>query len=94
MTENPKIKNDAWHFLMGDFETTNFVDDGIDGYISFCGHNITKEFSDFGGKYLDETGKSIWCNKKENVYMLDCGSGFEGGRLACICLETKARFYS
>lgn len=46
------------------------------------------------GKYLDEDKNSIWRNKKENVYLLDCGSGFKSGRLACFCIETQERFYS
>ena len=37
---------------------------------------------------------SIWCNDRHNVYLLDCGCGFAGGRLACLCLETKERFYA
>ena len=34
-----------------------------------------------------------WKNKKENVYLCDCGCGFENGRLGCLCLETKETFY-
>ena len=45
-------------------------------------------------RYLDEPGNSIWCNDRHNVYLLDCGCGFAGGRLACLCLETKERFYA
>lgn len=47
-----------------------------------------------GGDYLDEERHSIWRNNKENVYLLDCGCGFAGGKLACICLETGECFYS
>lgn len=38
--------------------------------------------------------KELKLNEKGNVYLLDCGSGFKGGRLACMCLETGQRFYS
>lgn len=44
--------------------------------------------------YLDEDKKYIWKNEKGNVYLLDCGSGFASGRLACMCIETGERFYS
>jgi hypothetical protein len=44
--------------------------------------------------YLDEETNSIWLNNQENVYMVDCGCGLAGGRLACICLETGERFYA
>lgn len=33
-------------------------------------------------------------NDKENVYLMDSGCGFTGGKLACICLESGERFYS
>lgn len=32
-------------------------------------------------------------NDKRNLYMTDCGCGFEKGRLGCLCLETKEEFY-
>ena len=61
-----------------------------DGYISICGHTPTGNvlWNRDKSMYLDDYLKSIWKNEKENVYLLDCGRGFQSGRLACRCLET------
>lgn len=72
----------------------HFFLDGIEGNISICGHTPTGNIIwKTGGMHLDEYKNSIWVNEK-NVFLLDCGSGFSGGRLACMCLETGERFYS
>ena len=66
-----------------------------DRYISMCGHTPTDSIVwKKDRRYLDEPGTSIWANDRRNVYLLDCGCGFGSGKLACICLETKERFYS
>ena len=62
---------------MGDEE---FLQKGIAGYSSVCGH-------------INMGGHHIWKNTLENVYVCDCGCGFESGRLGCLCLETKEEFY-
>lgn len=93
MTSSPDRWRKADYYLMGDWYTDLFVTEGVPGYISFCGHNNTSEFSTFPGTYCDEEGTSIWHNDAGNVYMMDCGCGFTGGRLACMCLETGERFY-
>ena len=70
--ESGKWKLDQYH-LMGDLWYKVFLHEGVSGYISICGHRNT------------EDGR-IWKNKKGNVYLCDCGCGFEHGRLGCLCL--------
>ncbi|MCM1181024.1 MAG: metallophosphoesterase [Clostridium sp.] len=95
MTSHPSKDLPTEEYLMGNYELELFVLTGIDGYISLCGHTVTDDaFLQMRGKYLDEYPRSIWINDKENVYLLDCGCGFTGGKLACICIETGERFYS
>ena len=95
MTSYPSIEESKDYYLMGSWELDNYLHDGIKGYISLCGHTPTGNMiSNTGGMYLDDDKNSIWVNRKKNVFLLDCGSGFTGGRLACMCLETGDRFYS
>lgn len=82
------------YYLMGDVGYERFAEEGFPGYVSFCGHTHTSEFFDFSGHYLDEANRSIWRNEKGSVHMMDCGCGYEGGRLACMCIESGERFYS
>ena len=68
---------------------------GVDGYVSLVGHYDSQyQCRNPKGSYLDEQSGSIWRNGLGNVYMMDCGCGLPGGRLACICLETGERFYA
>ena len=92
MTSDPyDVKADDY-YLMAE-GPDSFYTDGIEGYISFCGHSDTGYFRRYGGRYLDEAKTSIWVNDKENVYMMDCGCGYSAGRLACYCIETGERIY-
>ena len=59
-----------------------------------CGHTPTENLPFRNDLYLDTAKSSIWCNERKNVYLLDCGSGFGMGKLACFCIETGERFYS
>lgn len=94
MTSRPSVKMPDHYYMLGG-ELESFVIDGIDTYISLCGHTTTDNlFWVKGGTYLDGGKQSVWTNEKENVCLLDCGCGFAGGKLACICLETGERFYS
>lgn len=95
MTSHPNVIKKRSHYLMGGCLIDKFYKDGVDGYISFVGHTPTENviWTD-QGLYLDDDLKSIWKNEKENVFLLDCGSGFGNGRLACLCIETGQRFYS
>ena len=95
MTSHPSVMASEDYYMMGNWGLDSFFLDGIEGYISLCGHTPTENIIwGTGGMYLDERNKSIWVNEKKNVYLLDCGSGFTDGRLACMCLETGDRFYS
>ncbi|CBK75862.1 Calcineurin-like phosphoesterase [Butyrivibrio fibrisolvens 16/4] len=92
MGSNPK---EAWfenYYLLG--EDPEFYNEGIEGFISFCGHVNTGRLYQFEGYYLREkTSPSIWVNRRGNVYMMDTGSGFRNGVLSCFCIETKEAFY-
>lgn len=95
MTSYPFLNESKNYYMMGNWEMETFFLDGNDGYISLCGHTPTANILwKKGGGYLGKERHSIWRNDKENVYLLDCGCGFAGGKLACICLETGERFYS
>ena len=95
MTSYPDIQS-LDYFLMGTAELNSFFLDGIDGFISFVGHTPSANviWKKGQGKFLDEDKKSIWTNKNENVYLMDCGCGFSAGKLACMCIETSERFYA
>lgn len=95
MTSHPNVINRRNHYLMGGCLLDEFFYDGIEGYISFVGHTPTRNVMCRNpDQYLDDYKKSIWKNKKENVFLMDCGCGFGSGRLACMCIETGERFYA
>ena len=95
MTSHPDVREEDRYYMRGTMDIDCFFFEGIDGYISMCGHTPTDSIVwKKDRRYLDEPGNSIWCNDRHNVYLLDCGCGFAGGRLACLCLETKERFYA
>lgn len=83
-------------YLMGNCLLDTFFLEGVDGFISIVGHTPTCNviWSKNEALYLDGYLRSIWRNEKGNVYLMDCGSGFVNGRLACMCIETGERFYS
>lgn len=96
MTSHPKVIHERYYYLMGNCLLETYFYEGIDGYTSFVGHTPTSNM--IGAKkesaFLDENRCSIWTNSKRNVFLMDCGSGFRSGRLACMCIETGERFYS
>lgn len=96
MTSYVGVPQKKDYYLMGNYELDAFFLEGVEGYISMCGHTPTDNIIWKTGNhtYLDEYKNSIWRNEKENVYLLDCGSGFKSGRLACLCIETGERYYS
>lgn len=95
MTSYPLVWQPDDYYMMGNWNLDTFFLEGREGYISCVGHTPTSSILwKNNGTYLDEKMKSIWKNEKENVYLLDCGCGFSGGKLACLCLETGERFYS
>ena len=80
MKEVKSPKKPLMYYLMGSELNQSYLKNGIDDYISICGHRTNADHS-------------IWKNEKESVYMIDCGCGFKSGRLGCLCLETKEEFY-
>lgn len=80
MTSRPEVHMENDYYLMGNADNDKFMEEGIEGYISICGHD-------------NLGGNRIWKNASGNVYMCDCGCGFRSGRLGCLCLETKEEFY-
>lgn len=94
MTFKPGITENAEFFLMGNNQYVSFLFDGVEGFISMCGHTPTRNLPFINDSYLDTAKSSIWCNEHKNVYLLDCGCGFGTGKLACLCIETGERFYS
>ena len=93
MTSYPSYIKEDTYYLMGDGTDDTFYVEGVEGYLSFCGHTSSSFFARYGGSYLDEELKSIWKNDKENVYMMDCGCGYADGRLACLCLDDMRSIY-
>lgn len=95
MTSYPPVMRSKDYYLMGNRNLDLFFLEGMEGYISCCGHTPTANIIwKTGEMYLDKPQNSIWTNEQQNVVIMDCGSGFFGGRLACMCLETGERFYS
>lgn len=80
MTSAPGVIKLENYYLMGTSLNKFYLHYGIADYTSVCGHTNTDD------------GR-IWKNRKENLYMIDCGCGFNSGRLGCLCLETKEEFY-
>ena len=92
MTSLPEDKRSLTYYTNGILDDA-FYKNGIPGYVSICGHTDTSFFAHYGGTYSDKNNPSIWKNDLNNVFMVDCGCGFSGGRLACMCLETSEEYY-
>lgn len=80
MTVKPGTKNSDNTYLCGSERFQDFLMNGIEGYVSICGHS-------------NPEGSDIWRNSKKNVVICDCGCGFRSGRLGCLCLETGEERY-
>lgn len=80
MTTKPNMKYEEKVYLQGSVPFQNFLTNGVEGYISICGHS-------------NPEGTDIWRNSKGNVIICDCGCGFHSGRLGCLCLETGGEIY-
>lgn len=80
MTSKPECTENKYYYLMGNEMNAEYLHNGIEGYISICGHRNT-------------ANHKIWKNEKGNLIMCDCGCGFRNGKLGCLCLETKEEFY-
>lgn len=80
MTMKPSVVCADKAYLRGSDGFQNFLMNGVEGYISICGHSNPR-------------GSDIWRNSKGNVIICDCGCGFRSGSLGCLCLETGEEFY-
>lgn len=78
-TSHPNEPRGDDYYLNGEADDESFLEKGIEGYVSVCGHR--------------EMDRQIWKNQKGNLYIIDCGCGYKDGRLGCLCLETKEEFY-
>lgn len=80
MTIKTDLKCEDKVYLQGSEKFQNFLINGVEGYVSVCGHSSPE-------------GSNIWKNSKGNVIICDCGCGFRSGRLGCLCLETGEEIY-
>lgn len=59
MTSYPSIEELKDYYLMGSWELDNYFLDGINGYVSLCGHTPTEYMiQKTGGMYLDDDKNS------------------------------------
>lgn len=80
MTAKTNMKCEDKVYLYSSEKFQNFLENGVEGYTSICGHS-------------NPEGYDIWRNSKGNVIICDCGCGFRSGRLGCLCLETGEEIY-
>ena len=82
------------YYLMGNELEFFYLKNGLDGYISVCGHSNSDTIRRWMGEDYKPEIPEVWVNKKGNVYMMDCGCGmYERCKLSCMCLETKEICY-
>ena len=93
MTSPVDVHEPEDFYLMGTSKDYKYLKNGIDSYISVCGHNPTPQIREWYGDDYQPRKPEIWHNNKGNVYMIDCGCGFVSGRLSCLRLEDKLEFY-
>ncbi|MBE5850289.1 MAG: hypothetical protein E7298_09050 [Lachnospiraceae bacterium] len=93
MTSMPDVHKAEDYYLMGTDLDFRYLRNGIPGFISVCGHHPTSTIRQWYGDDYNPEQNEIWHNSKKNVYMIDCGCGFNSGRLACLRIEDKAEFY-
>lgn len=78
-TASPSEQKEDDYYLLGEADDRVWMERGIEGYISVCGHR--------------NRGNHIWKNEIGNLYLCDCGCGYRDGWLGCLCLETKEVLY-
>lgn len=86
MATHPAVHEKDDYYLTGSYNIDDFIHNGIEGYISMVGHTSVSNYNC--------SSNTIWYNEKKNVVLMDCGCGFGGGRLACLCIETGKEYYS
>ncbi len=79
MTSAPGIEKPLTYYLMGSELNQSYLKNGIDDYISICGHRTNAESFD-----LEKT--------KRKIYMIDCGWFLKSGRLVFMP-GNKEEFY-
>ncbi len=94
MTSPVDVQESKDYYLMGTSKGYKFLRNGIDPYISVCGHNPTPQIREWYGDEYRPRKPEIWHNNKGNVYMIDCGCGFVSGRLSCLRIEDRQEFYA
>lgn len=80
MTSKPNEIQADEYYLQGGNDFEEFLQNGIEGYISICGHS-------------NPSGSQIWKNGIGNVILCDCGCGYRSGKLGCLCIETGEEMY-
>ena len=94
MTSSPKQKKDKNFYIWGGYLGFSYLKNGVEDYISVCGHTITDTIRRWVGEENRPKKPEVWVNKKGNVYMMDCGCGmYDRCKLSCLCLETKGIYY-
>lgn len=94
MTSLPSQKQPKDYYIWGGELGFTYLKNGIDGYISICGHTVTDIVRIWVGEENRPKIPEAWVNKKGNVYMMDCACGmYERAKLSCLCLETKEIIY-
>lgn len=96
-----KEKRSARYFTMADDLDFTFIKQGIPGYVSVIGHNITDNIREWMGEDIRPIQPEIYFNRAHDpsVIALDCGCGLNNlgrkrkGRLGCIRLNDYKCFY-
>lgn len=96
-----KEMRDARYFIMADDLDFTFIKQGIPGYVSLIGHNLTDNIREWMGEDEHPVQPEIYFNRRQDpsVIALDCGCGLNNlgrkrkGRLACIRLNDYRCFY-
>ena len=90
MTSSPEQKKNKNYYIWGGDLGFSYLKNGVEDYISVCGHTITDTIRRWVGEENRPKNPEVWVNKKGNVYMMDCGCGmYDRCKLSYLCLETK-----
>lgn len=99
-TSFPDADKDLNYYLMGAKDSKDyfdFLENGIEGYVSIIGHTPVDNIREFYGE-AREKKNTVWFNRKKNVICIDCANGyrtevFGKNRLGCIRLDDYQCFY-
>ena len=88
------------HAGLGNFDKDKSLDDYDISDLSFIRFDYERQYYDDENTYIVTghtptstiTGKNEIYHSHNNI-CIDCGATFEGGRLACLCLDTMEEFY-